>query len=143
MVKKIIIAFLLGILAVAAYSFFSFKKTAVLETEALPSRTSERGGVEFKATPVGFEISKPVRFGISIDTHSGSLDFDLAEIATLEDDLGNRYLPNAWEGSAPGGHHRSGTLVFPQLESGAGHLTLSIKDDPDLEPRVFKWSLKQ
>lgn len=143
MVKKIIIAFLLGVLAVAAYSLLFFKKTTVPETETLSSRTSDRGGIEFQVTVADFDIKESVRFEIVIDTHSGSLDFDLAEISILEDDSGNRYLPLIWEGSPPGGHHRSGTLIFPQSESGAGNLTLLIKDDPNLEPRNFEWDLKQ
>lgn len=143
MAKKLIISFLLGILAVTAYSLIFLKKSNTPETEPLPSRTSERGGVEFQVSAEDFDIGKPVRFGITIDTHAGSLDFDLAEISTLEDDRGNQYLSTAWEGSAPGGHHRSGTLSFPGLATGAGYLTLLIKDDPNLDPRSFEWDLKQ
>lgn len=143
MAKKIVISFLLGVLAVAAYYFFSLKMATAPEAETLPSQTSEREGIKIQAAGADFDIKKSVRFEITIDTHAGSLDFDLAEISTLEDDLGNQYSPTAWEGSAPGGHHRSGTLVFPGLKAGTGYLTLLIKDNPDLEPRSFEWDLKQ
>lgn len=143
MAKQIIIGFLLGILALVAFFAVTFKKATAPETETLPSRASERNGIEFLATVAEFDSKNPVKFEVTIDTHSGSLDFDLAEVSTLEDDKGNQYEPISWEGSAPGGHHRSGKLIFPRLESGAGYLTLSIKDDPSLEARVFEWDLKQ
>ena len=68
-----------------------------------------------------------------------ALDFDLIQISTLYDNLGNSYKPLHWEGSEPGGHHRSGTLKFPQVDSKATLIKLVITDSAK---REFSWNLK-
>ncbi len=107
----------------------------------LPSKTDTREEVSFKVTPLDFSFNKPVEFEIRIDTHSGSLDFDLSKISILEDEKGNKYQPLFFQGSPPGGHHRSGTLFFPKLEILPKKIKLTIKDIVNLPPRVFEWDL--
>lgn len=111
------------------------------ETINLLSKTDSRGEVSFEVTPLDFSFNKPVEFEIRIDTHSGSLDFDMVKVSILEDEKGNKYQPLFFQGSPPGGHHRSGTLVFPKLEILPKKIKLSIKDIVNLPPRVFEWDL--
>ncbi len=84
-------------------------------------------------------------FGVSMDTHSVELDgYDLGKSSILQDDQGNEYRPQAWD-SAPGGHHRSGSLVFPLPDSvaqgAAKYLQLEVKET-DGGDRVFRWDLQ-
>jgi len=82
-----------------------------------------------------------MKFDVSMNTHQGSLDLDLTKISFLEDDKGNMYQPLSWEGSPPGGHHRSGTLGFPRLREKTKFIKLIIKSVYDVPERVFKWEL--
>ncbi len=84
-------------------------------------------------------------FDVSMNTHSVDLDqYDLGELAVLRDDTGNEYSPVSWD-SAPGGHHRQGTLTFSlpdSLRQGyAEHLELVIRDIAGIETRILKWEL--
>lgn len=112
-----------------------------IEIINLPSKTDTRGEVSFEITPLDFNFENPIKFGIRIDTHSGSLNFDMAKVSMLEDEKGNKYQPLFFQGSLPGGHHRSGILVFPKLEVLPKKIKLSIKDIVNLPPRVFEWDL--
>jgi hypothetical protein len=95
--------------------------------------------IEIKPTDFSFNFNKTVRFDISINTHQGSLDFDLTKISQLEDNKGNIYQPLSWEGSPPGGHHGSGTLSFPRLSEKTKFIKLIIKDVNNVPERVFRW----
>jgi len=106
----------------------------------LPTRAVTQDSIEFAVTP-SFSQGGEVAFEIGITTHSGSLDFDMAQISTLKDDSGNLYTPLSWEGSPPGGHHRSGTLAFPPVEE-TETLTLVITG-VGTEDRVFSWDVRQ
>ncbi len=84
-------------------------------------------------------------FDVSMNTHSVDLDeYDLGELAVLRDDTGNEYHPVSWD-SAPGGHHRKGTLTFPipdSLSQGkARYVEIVIRDVAGIEERVLKWEL--
>ncbi len=84
-------------------------------------------------------------FDVSMNTHSVDLDqYDLGELAVLRDDTSNEYHPVSWD-SAPGGHHRKGTLTFPlpdSLSQGeAKYVKIVIRDVADIEERVLKWEL--
>ncbi len=96
--------------------------------------TSNENNVEFQVTPLS-----PLEFQIVIDTHSVDLDFDLTQISILYDDIGNAYKPLRWEGSEPGGHHRSGILKFPSINKNAKSIMLVITDSTT---REFNWNLR-
>lgn len=104
----------------------------------LPSRLDTQAGISFTITPLEFNFNNPIKFEVRIDTHSGSLDFDLTQISILEDDSGNKYKPIDWQGSPPGGHHRSGLLIFPKINSQTKKLRLIIQDN---YLRNFEWEL--
>ncbi len=59
----------------------------------------------------------------------------------LRDDTGKEYKPTTWDGSEPGGHHRSGTLTFPDLTDKPKYVELVVKGFAKVPERVFKWEL--
>ncbi|HEY82339.1 MAG TPA: hypothetical protein G4O01_03500 [Dehalococcoidia bacterium] len=84
-------------------------------------------------------------FQVAMNTHSVDLDqYDLGTLAILRDDAGGEYHPLSWD-SAPGGHHRRGTLIFPvpdSLRQGkAKHIEIIIRDVAGVEGRVLRWEL--
>jgi len=87
-------------------------------------------------------------FAATMDTHSVDLDkIDLSKLATLRNDKGQQVAPTSWEAPA-GGHHRSGTLVFPATDSGKAlvdpgtkYVELVIRDLAGVKERVLRWSL--
>ncbi|MEW6410331.1 MAG: hypothetical protein AB1488_09530 [Nitrospirota bacterium] len=145
-VRNIAVVFSVVIVSI---SFFlvSFKTTgltvvadAVAEID-LPAKINRENLVSITVKPIKFSYNKTIEFHIKIDTHQGSLDFDLTQISLLEDDKGNIYKPSSWEGSPPGGHHRSGMLRFPKLSEKTKFIKLIIKDVYDVPERLFKWDL--
>lgn len=135
---------------IVSFSFFlvSFKTSnptpltdsSVVEFD-LPAKINDENFVSVEIKPIDFSFNEPVKFDVSIDTHQGLLDFDLTKISLLEDDNGNIYEPLSWEGSPPGGHHRSGTLSFPRLSEETKFVKLIIKNVYGIPERVFKWEL--
>lgn len=107
----------------------------------LPLKTNNEGGVSIEINPVDFSYDKEVKFDIAINTHQGSLDFDLTEISILEDEKGNKYQASGWEGSKLGGHHRYGILTFPILNQQTSSIKLTIKNVYGIPERVFLWEL--
>jgi protein-S-isoprenylcysteine O-methyltransferase Ste14 len=77
----------------------------------------------FKQIFLGEDV---LAFETRIDTHQGDLSFEMTEVATLEAG-GEAYKPIRWEGSPPGGHHRSGILIFPDV-SMIAEMRMIIKD---------------
>lgn len=112
------------------------------ETIKLLSRESSQNNITFTATPIDFDLDNLVKFEIKIETHSGSLDFDLTKVSILEDNKGNRYQPLAWDGSPAGGHHRSGVISFPKLIDKTKNIKLIIQDNSNLPLRIFEWDLE-
>jgi hypothetical protein len=90
-------------------------------------------GVTFTIKSVDY--SDAIGFQMKIDTHQGALSFDLTEVSTLVVG-GTAYEPLSWEGSPPGGHHRSGELFFPKPGE-AGPSRLVIRDVNGVAERVF------
>lgn len=152
--KKILIIAIplltLAILVIAIYSVIKTKgaanntnsgninTTTQSATNDLATKIDTQDGLSFEVVPLDFSPDKQVRLDVKITTHSGSLDFDPKVISTLEDDHGNQYAALDWQGSGPGGHHRSGTLLFPKLNSGAKKIKLIIED---AYIRIFEWDL--
>jgi hypothetical protein len=87
-----------------------------------------------------------LRFQVAMNTHSVDLDaYDLGELTVLRDDEGNEHRPVLWE-SAPGGHHRRGTLAFDGMDSLEGGetttLEMTIRDIAGVPERVLTWHLR-
>jgi hypothetical protein len=108
----------------------------------LGARSSSAAGVTVKVTPKDVSAQAAVwTFAVVLDTHSQDLRDDLAKSAALVDARGGRHAPLAWEGAAPGGHHREGVLRFKGLGAQADELELQIQRAGEQAPRVFRWKL--
>ncbi len=107
-------------------------------------QSDSQGAVIVEITPLNLNNpGETLEFAVSLNTHSVDLSMDLAERATLTTDTGRTVQALKWD--APrGGHHVSGTLIFPAtfdgtpLLEGANGLTLSIKN-VDASLRLFSW----
>ncbi len=112
-----------------------------------PTQVSEGGPVAVAVTWEGPSVG--LVFAVAMNTHSVDLDgYDLAQLATLHTDQGVEVLPLSWD--APrGGHHRSGTLVFPGtgpdgapvLGTTSSALHLALRDVAGVPERSFQWAL--
>jgi hypothetical protein len=116
-------------------------ETPAAKTFDLDSQEKAARGVSVEVEPIDFSLGMPVGFEISLNTHSGALDTDLAATAVLVDDKGTAYQPTGWDGSPPGGHHRSGTLFFPALGAETQSIKLTLKGINGVPERVFEWPL--
>ena len=111
------------------------------------ARMDSQGAVEFVVSPRSWtrEATGTLEFEISMNTHSVDLSMDLAELSTLQTDLGVSIAALDWSGGS--GHHVVGVLRFPAVGStgpavleGAGILILTIRD-VDAPSRVFRWEV--
>lgn len=109
----------------------------------LAPRSSNFEGVAVDITPKVVAPGAAVwEFSIALNTHSQSLTDDLVKTAVLIDSQGGRHSPTGWQGSPPGGHHRSGILRFKGLGAKADAIELQIQRSDEVEPRSFHWKLK-
>ena len=105
-------------------------------------QTSNERGV--KVTVIPQNLSKEAKtwdFEVKLETHTQDLSDDLAKSSTLIAD-GKQYLPLGWEGAAPGGHHRKGSLHFKAITPQPPSVELQIRLTGDAAPRSFRWVLK-
>ncbi len=93
-----------------------------------------KNGVTFTFKQISYG-EDTLAFETRIDTHEGALSFDMTEVATLEAG-GIAYPPIRWEGSPPGGHHRSGILVFPDVPQTSERIIV-VRDVYGVPERVF------
>ena len=80
-------------------------------------------------------------FAVTLETHVHPLNDDLVKSSTLIAD-GKQYVPLSWEGAAPGGHHRKGSLHFKAITPLPQAVALQIRLSGDTAPRSFRWVLK-
>jgi hypothetical protein len=111
------------------------------------ARLDEQGAVVFEVTPLNLDTPDDnLEFDVAMNTHSVDLSMDLAALSTLSTDTGVTIQASKWD-AVPGGHHVSGTLIFPSAQEGksilegASKLTLTIVN-VDAPSRVFGWELK-
>ncbi len=107
----------------------------------LEQKINEAGGLKIEVKLLDFSFEKPVQFEIKFTTHQGDLDFDLIKKAVLIDDKNNQYLPLEWTGGK-GGHHLSGTLVFPKISEAAKSVKLIINNIYAVKERIFEWDMR-
>ena len=115
---------------------------AAAATELGP-RTSSASGVTVKVTPKRIAPDASAwEFAVVLDTHSQDLGDDLLRNAALVDRQGARQAPLAWDGAAPGGHHREGVLRFKGQRALPEVIELQIRRPGESAPRVFRWKLQ-
>ena len=107
----------------------------------LGPQKSTSGGVTVTVTP---DLSSPKSwaFKVVLDTHTQELTDDLVKTAVLVDASGKRYVPNSWEGAAPGGHHREGVLRFAPVDPVPAVIELQVQRPKEAAPRSFRWKLQ-
>ena len=117
---------------------FALHASAQLATQKVAAN-----GVTVAVTPAELTSgAKTWDFTVVFDTHSQDLSDEVARIAVLLDDKGNEFKPLAWEGAAPGGHHRQGVLKFAPVSPPPERVELRIARSGESDPRVFRWQLK-
>lgn len=129
------------------YPWLSFPAAVLALALVMPALSAEvvtqkstANGVTVSVTPdVGNAASWA--FKIVLDTHSQDLKDDLLKSAALIGPDGKRHAPVAWDGAAPGGHHREGVLRFAALTPRPASLALEIRRADEATPRLFRWPL--
>jgi len=144
MKRKIILLLIPVIVLASITTYFFIGKNDAKEENLSPSfeseiKTSDINGVLFEVALLDFAPENPLRFDVTITTHSGSLDFDLTRASFLEDDRGDKYEPLEWQGPPPGGHHLAGVLLFPIIDKEVKKIKLTIQDSV---LRTFEWDLR-
>lgn len=101
--------------------------------DLLEPRENSDAGVQIKVTYLP-DITDATAFEIAVTAHKDYND-DFKNNSYLRDLNGKTYQPLSYEGE--GGHHATGTLRFPKIESKGFELV--IKDVAEVNERVFKW----
>ncbi|MEE8449586.1 MAG: hypothetical protein V3S39_08130 [Thermodesulfobacteriota bacterium] len=98
--------------------------------------------------PLGKVEDKSLAFEVGMDTHSVDLDrYKMENHVFLLDDKGRQFKPLGWFSPQGGGHHRSGIIKFPALDSrgkpvlspGSKSFQLVITDVGGVAERRFQW----
>jgi len=132
---------LIGLTLAATMAFSYAHDGEAAELGYAPQNHNERG---IKVTAALQRTSGSVQtwnIEVTLETHTKTLNDDLVKAAVLVAD-GKQYLPLAWEGAAPGGHHRKGLLRFKAIDPRPSSVELQIRLAGDPAPRSFKWLLK-
>lgn len=104
----------------------------------LSMQQNSAGRVDIDVTPLAMD-GDAWEFEVALNTHSVDLGFDLTEVSALRCDQGQEFEAIAWDGSGPGGHHRSGVLKFAALDHATSSVELVIRDVAQVPERVFRW----
>ncbi len=96
-------------------------------------RENSDAGVDITVTYLP-DITDATAFDIKVTAHKDYND-DFKQNSYLRDSSGKTYQALSYEGE--GGHHASGTLRFPKIESKSFELV--IQDVAGVKERVFKW----
>lgn len=108
----------------------------------LAPQTSNERGIKVVVVPQNLSNAAPSwDFEVTLETHTQSLNDDLAKSSTLIAD-GKQYAPLAWEGAPAGGHHRKGLLRFKAINPQPPSVELQIRMAGENTPRNFNWLLK-
>jgi|PersoiStandDraft_1058852.scaffolds.fasta_scaffold03163_8 hypothetical protein len=110
---------------------------------ALATRSSDEAGVRVVVTPKALGRDVTVwEFNVVMDTHTKPLNDNLAQAAVLVDEAGRRYVPVAWQGDPPGGHHRKGVLQFSPPAEMPKSIELQINGVGGAATRMFRWTIE-
>ena len=109
---------------------------------ALEAVSNDAGGVRVVIKPKAIAAGSAWEFEVVMDSHTKPLDEDLTKTAVLVDDGGRHYIPLAWQGDKPGGHHRKGVLRFPAPNEQIKSFELQIQGLGGESKRAFQWTIK-
>lgn len=130
-------------LLTAVFVYLAVLAAGAANAAGLETQTNSAGGVTVKVTPKNVAGDTTTwEFAIVLDTHSADLSDDLAKSSLLLDNSSEQYAPIAWEGAAPGGHHREGVLRFKALSPRPQAIELQITRAGETNPRSFRWQLQ-
>ncbi len=101
--------------------------------DLLEPRENSEEGIKISVTYLP-DITDATAFDIKVTAHK-DYDDDFKKNSYLRDPSGKTYEALSYEGG--GGHHASGTLRFPKIES--KRFELVIKDVAGVKERIFKW----
>jgi len=104
-----------------------------LTADILEPRENSEAGIKITVTYLP-DISDVTAFDIKVTSHIDYND-DFKNNSFLRDPDGKTYKPISFEGE--GGHHASGTLRFPKIES--KRFELVIQDIAGVKERIFTW----
>ncbi len=137
------IKILLPILAVlVAIILLRNKPAAGPSPVPFETKQNTEANVEISVTPQTLTPGKQATFQISFTTHSVDLNFDVAGSAELVDEKNNILGKAVWDGTPPGGHHRSGALTFSApLPKQIKSVTLTLADISGIATRTFEWKV--
>lgn len=108
------------------------------------TQSNDEQSVTIEVTPLNLpDGGSTLDFEVAFNTHSVDLGFDPTAISVLRDDAGREYPAIAWEGAAPGGHHRSGVLRFKVPDLTTDFVEVTIRDVAGVPERVFRWNLTE
>ena len=105
------------------------------------SQENEGESVTVTVKPKILEVGEKPTFEVEFNTHSVELSFAIEKLSFLTDDKGKTFNQPVWNGSPPGGHHRSGTLTFSKILSETKYVELVIKDVAGISERKFRFEL--
>jgi hypothetical protein len=148
--RKFRIAFVALAAVIIGFSFLVTTNKATADespkqalTLDLQEIVDDRNAVTIRVRPDAFSLGEPLSFQVQFDTHQGNLDFDPTAISYLKDGKGNIVRPLFWQGSAPGGHHRSGLLTFPALSDQIKKIHLTLENIYGIPERTFEWNISR
>lgn len=124
-------------LATAAFALAALSAGAA----PLPAQSTDVQMVTVTVTPRDLPATGEWSFGVTMNTHVRPLDDDLAANAALVDAEGRAHPALAWRGDGPGGHHRSGVLVFAPLVPPPATIELRLQRSGEAAPRRFRWTV--
>jgi hypothetical protein len=114
-----------------------------VDAGAYEMRSNRENRVRVDVKPVQLAPGQPARFEVRMNTHSEALGEDMVTASTLKDNEGREYQAIAWQGSAPGGHHRKGVLEFQDLGDNTTAITLIIRGIANVPERIFDWPVER
>lgn len=140
--NKTLVASVAGALLVVGLLFY-FRHDIPLFDFLFKTERNTDGEVSISVIPQFSQAVDFVDFKVSMSTRSGDLSMDMAHAAVFEDEDGTVHFPTSWEGDAPGGHKREGTLHFGTFKPMPKKVDLTILNVGTVAQRKFSWMVSK
>lgn len=127
-------------LVLAATIVFPFAYSCYAAEAWFSPQSNNERGIKVTVAPQAI-VAATWDFEVTLESHTQSLNDDLSKATVLIAD-GRQYLPQGWEGTVPGGHHRKGLLRFKAIVPKPRAVELQIRLAGDSSPRSFAWQSK-